>query len=199
MFERRHKPLHRDRILNFFWPSIGWGRSVRYLLYRLSRLPGTPYSIAGGFACGAAISFSPFVGLHFILGAIWAWVMRANILASVIGTAVGNPWTFPFIWVWIFQSGRWLGVGSDDTDIADLNFSALFGNITEASLNGDFDQMLEIASPVLFPMLIGCIPSIIVVWIIFYFPLKKLVERYQLRRMRRRANRRSKTADTKDS
>jgi len=197
MFERRQKPHHHERILNFFWPSIGWRRSVRYLLYRLSRLPGTPYSIASGFACGAAISFTPFVGFHFILGAIWAWIMRANILASAIGTAVGNPWTFPFIWVWIFQSGHWMGFGSENIDVAGMDFSALFGKMTEASLNGDIHQFIDYASPVLLPMLIGSIPSMIVVWIIFYFPLKKLLERYQLRRLKIRAKRQSRIAAKK--
>jgi uncharacterized protein len=186
MFDRRTKLRLHQKVSNFFWPSIGWRRSVRYLLHRLGRLPGTPYSIACGFACGAAISFSPFVGLHFILGAIWAWVMRANILASAIGTAVGNPWTFPFIWVWIFQVGHLMGAGDGNMDISDIDFSALFGGITEASLNGDINTVIEISTPVLWPMLLGSLPTIAVVWLIFYFPLKNIVERYQHRRIQRR-------------
>ncbi len=186
MFDRRIKPHLHHRVSNFFWPSIGWRRSVRYLLHRLGRLPGTPYSIAGGFACGAAISFSPFVGLHFILGAVWAWLTRANILASAIGTAVGNPWTFPFIWTWIFYVGRLMGAGEAGTDISDIKFSALFGALTEASLNGDIDGFVALCTPILWPMLLGSIPTMIVVWIVFYFPLKNVVERYQHRRLRRR-------------
>lgn len=186
MFDRREKPAFHQKVLNFFWPSIGWGRSVRYLLHRLGRLPGTPYSIAAGFACGAAISFTPFVGLHFILGAVWAWIARANILASAIGTAVGNPWTFPFIWAWIFHLGRLMGAGDKNANISDVNVSALFGALTEAFLNGDFDGVVEISAPILWPMLLGSVPTIIVVWLIFYFPLKNIVERYQHRRLKRR-------------
>jgi hypothetical protein len=35
---------------------------------------------------------------HFVLSALLAYIARANIIASAIGTVVGNPWTFPFIW-----------------------------------------------------------------------------------------------------
>ena len=90
MFKRRIQKTLGDKILGFFWPTIGWQRAWAYIMLRLARLPGSAYSIAGGFACGAAMSFTPFVGLHFVLSAILAWSIRANIIASVIGTTVGN-------------------------------------------------------------------------------------------------------------
>ena len=31
-----------------------------------------------------------------------AFVIRGNLIASMIGTAVGNPFTFPFIWLTIY-------------------------------------------------------------------------------------------------
>jgi len=186
MFSRRHKPKIHHRVFNFFWPSIGWRRSAVYLMHRVGRLPGTPYSIAAGFACGAAISFSPFVGFHFLLGGIWAWIMRANILSSAIGTVVGNPWTFPFIWAWIFNIGHWMGAGDANADISGINFGDLFGKLTAASLDGDLSRVIETASPILWPMLLGSLPTMVVVWLIFYFPLKNAVNRYQHRRIQRR-------------
>lgn len=71
-------------------------------------------------------------------------------------------------------------------DISNIDFSALFGGLTEASLNGNFTRVVEIASPVLWPMLVGSLPTMVVVWMIFYFPLKKIVERYHHRRVHRR-------------
>ncbi len=180
MFKRREKPGKFRRVIDFFWPSIGFGRSTRYLGYRLARIPGTPYTLAGGFAFGAAVSFTPFVGLHFVLGALFAWVFRANILASAIGTAVGNPWTFPFIWAATYHLGYWiLGVKADD----ESGFSAgtmelFFHNLFE---NG-WHSVTEIFSNVIFPMLIGSIPLTIVVWIIFYYPLSVLIRNFHLRR-----------------
>ena len=186
MFNRRNKLSFGSKISRTLWPAAGFVRSGRYLLYRLSRLPGTPYALAGGFACGAAASFTPFVGFHFILAALIAWVTRANILASAIGTAVGNPWTLPFIWMWIHSLGNWMGVSSSRINVTELNFPQLFGQLTEALLNGNFSSVIDIAGPVLWPMFVGGIPSAIMVWILFYFPLRKIVESYQRGRLERR-------------
>jgi len=185
MFKRRIPLTPGLRVLNFFWPSTGWRRAWAYTMHRLARLPGSPYSIAGGFACGAAISFTPFVGLHFIISAVLALIIRANILASAIGTAVGNPWTFPFIWTWLYQTGTWLtarqapGVGKAP------EFSEIFGHIMEASLSLDSTYLMETAAPIFWPMLVSSIPTGFVIWWAFYLPLKYAVRRYQERRMRK--------------
>ena len=106
MFLRREKLTLISRVRTFFWPKTGWKRASSYFFHRLARIPGTPYTLAAGFAFGAAASFTPFIGLHFILGGVLAWIIRANFLSSAIGTAVGNPWTFPFIWVGIYEFGK---------------------------------------------------------------------------------------------
>src|SRR3546814_7251488 len=88
MFKRRIPlPFHR-RARSFLWPRGGWRRSGTYVAHRLRRLPGPPYRIAAGFASGAAISFTPFIGLHFVLATLLALCIRGNIVASAIGTMV---------------------------------------------------------------------------------------------------------------
>ena len=98
--------LYRAR--NILWPRAGWGRTLSYLRHRVARLPGTPESIAIGLACGIAVSFTPLIGFHFLVAALLAWVMGGNFLASALGTAFGNPWTFPLIWLWIYKLGTWI-------------------------------------------------------------------------------------------
>ena len=191
---RRSKQLSIGRkVLGIFWPAMGWRRSIKYTLYRLARLPGTAYSIAGGFACGAAISFTPFVGLHFVISAIVAWIIRANILASVIGTAVGNPWTFPFIWTWLYQTGTWIVTGGEPEQAGVPDFGEFFGNMLEAFLNFDGQYLLETAGPVFWPMLVSSIPTGFVVWWVFYLPLKYIVQSYQDRRFKKKAEERKET------
>lgn len=189
MFDRRQILTLGTRLLGFFWPAMGWRRTITYMFVRISRLPGSSYAIAGGFACGAAVSFTPFVGLHFILGAILAWIIRCNIIASVIGTAVGNPWTFPFIWTWLFEAGRWMGAGSDSDGVQAMEISAIFGNILEAMLNGDMGAVAVAAGPVFWPMLLASVPTSVAVWISFYIPLKSAIERCNKRSLERRARR----------
>ena len=186
----------RQRLIGLIWPSMGWRRTGHYLKHRICRIPGSPYEIAGGFACGAAISFSPFVGLHFFIGGAWAWLTRSNIFSSVIGTAVGNPWTFPFIWAWIYQCGLWMGAGYDNApkDMLHFDFGQLFSGISTAMLSGDIDFLFDTAGPIFWPMLIGSVPTIAVAWIVFYFPIKFLVDGYQKNRLQLRAGKADETS-----
>ncbi len=185
MFKRRNPRTLGQKILRLIWPSIGWRRASAYHLHRLSRIPGSAYSIAGGFACGAAISFTPFVGLHFIIAAVLAWCIRANILASAIGTAVGNPWTFPFIWAWLYQSGTWMISAEAPEGAENPEFTEIFGHMLEGLLGMDVQYLMETAAPVFWPMLASSLPTGFVVWWVFYLPLRYTVRRYQARRRRR--------------
>lgn len=197
MFDRRNKLTFGAKTLAFFWPSAGFRRAGSYMVHRLSRLPGTPYTLACGFACGAAASFTPLVGLHFILAALLAWLLRADILASAIGTAVGNPWTFPFIWVWLYTVGNWMGFGEKGLNVMELDFPRLFGQLMESLLNGNFGAVVDIAGPVLLPMFMGSLPSTVLVWIIFYFPLRRIVKSYRRRRIERRMRKKDKVSKDK--
>jgi len=99
MFLRRKSPGFWLRVRNLIWPKMGLSRAWRYVVHRMARLKASPHAIALGFAAGAFASFTPFVGLHFILAGLIAFALRSSILASAIGTVVGNPLTFPFIWL----------------------------------------------------------------------------------------------------
>ena len=187
MFKRRIQKTLGDKILVFFWPAISWRRAWAYTMLRLARLPGSAYSIAGGFACGAAISFTPFVGLHFVLSVILAWSIRANIIASVIGTAVGNPWTFPFIWTWLYQTGTWMVSGERLEGAAKPDFSEIFGHMLQALVSWDVAYILETAAPVFWPMFVSSLPTTFVVWWVFYLPLNYTIQSYQNRRFRNRS------------
>ena len=185
MFLRRQKLSIFQRARQFFWPTAGWHRSTRYVFHRVARIPGSAYSLAAGFACGAAISFTPFIGLHFVLAALLAYIMRANIIASAIGTAVGNPWTFPFIWVAIYNVGSWIvrtnGVKAHDVDFLDVLTESM-----EAMHRMDFQFLIDTSGPVLWPMLVGSVPVGVLVWIISYLPLRPMISKYQAARHHRR-------------
>jgi hypothetical protein len=171
MFKRRHPlPFHK-RAGAVFWPRGGWRRSGAYVAHRLRRLPGTPYRIAAGFACGAAISFTPFIGLHFVLAALLAVAVRGNVIAAAIGTVVGNPWTFPLIWLWIYSLGRW---------VLGFRYSAK-GLPEDMTIQHIVDHPFE----VLLPMVVGGIPTAIVAWFVFFWPLQRAVAEYQKARKRR--------------
>lgn len=171
MFKRRHPLPFFQRAGAFVWPRGGWLRSGAYVAHRLRRLPGTPYRIAAGFASGAAISFTPFIGLHFLLAALMAVAVRGNVIAAAIGTVVGNPWTFPLIWLWIYSLGKWVLGGGHGMKIVP----------EEISIQHIVDHPFEI----LLPMVVGGIPTAIVAWFVFFWPLQRTVAEYQKARKRR--------------
>lgn len=185
MFLRRQKLSIFQRARQFFWPTAGWHRSTRYVFHRVARIPGSAYSLAAGFACGAAISFTPFIGLHFVLAALLAYIMRANIIASAIGTAVGNPWTFPFIWVGIYNVGSWI-VNADGVEAHEVDFLDVLTESMEAMHRMDFQFLMDTSGPVLWPMLVGSVPVGVFVWVLFYVPLRPMISKYQAARHHRR-------------
>ncbi|SUZ32323.1 hypothetical protein ROE7235_02079 [Roseibaca ekhonensis] len=87
------------------YPDGGWQRAGSYVWHRLRRLPDSPERIAKGIAAGVMVSFLPLFGLHFLSAAALAWVLRGNILAALLGTFFGNPFTFPLILVSAMETG----------------------------------------------------------------------------------------------
>ena len=98
MFRPAQKAALGPRLARFFWPRMGFRRAWSFQMRRLSRLKACPHKISLGFAVGAFASFLPLVGFHFLLAAAIAYMLRGNIIASAIGTVVGNPFTFPMVW-----------------------------------------------------------------------------------------------------
>lgn len=113
VFKRRKPRTYVEILSESFYPRGGWTRAVRYVGHRLQRLPDPAHKISRGIAIGVLISFTPLFGMHFFLATVLALALRANILAALLGTFVGNPLTFPLIAAVSMELGSWiLGHGS---------------------------------------------------------------------------------------
>ena len=128
VFKRRDRRGWGRAVLDFLWPRGGWRRATGYVLHRLRRLPDTPHRICVGIACGAFVSFLPIFGLHFLAAAILAWALRGNILAALLGTFWGNPFTFPIMAVSALELGNYL-LGNPGS----MGFSEVMGAIGRAT------------------------------------------------------------------
>lgn len=191
MFKRRDRlPLGRA-IWQALWPRGGWARSAVYVKHRLRRLPDTPRKISRGIFAGVFTTFTPFYGLHFVVAALLAFVMRGNVMAALLGTFFGNPLTYVPIAVVSLNLGHWmLGTrmrGRVDENIFGKFFGAgrdLFWNSWKA-LTGtpvDWTATAVFWNDVFFPWLVGgMIPGIITA-IAAYTISMPLIEAYQRRR-----------------
>lgn len=178
-------------ITEWVYPRSGWRRAIEYVKLRVKRLPDTPHKIAIGIACGVFVTFSPLFGLHFFLAALLAWVLRGNILASLLATFVGNPITFPFIAATSYRTGLWLfGRGSEAhvwrkvSDGLGEMVSTLWINFKAIFVGGarPWDPVVEALHDVFLPYLIGGIIPGLVFGAIFYWLSKPMIEAYQKRR-----------------
>ena len=192
MFKRRE----RRSIFRFFYEVIfslkGISRAIGYVGIRLKRIPDTPHKISLGMSCGIFASFTPLFGLHFLIAGLLSYVLRANVLASLIGTFIGNPITFPIITVFNLKLGEWI-LGSNEYSSGDggkifegfldfifLIYKSLFteGSIGENSV----PRMNEFLYGVFIPYSLGGLFLGISIAIISYFLLRPLVSTYKKKR-----------------
>ena len=119
-------------------------------------------------------------------------MLRANVLASLIGTFIGNPITFPIITVFNLKLGEWI-LGSNEYSSGDggkifegfldfifLIYKSLFteGSIGENSV----PRMNEFLYGVFIPYSLGGLILGSSVAIISYFLLRPLVSTYKKKR-----------------
>ncbi len=189
MILKRRKSVGLFRkVRNFFWPEIGFQRAAKYISYKVNRISGSPHAIALGFAAGAFASFTPLIGFHFVVAALIAWAVGGNMLASAIGTSVGNPLTFPFIWFITHNTGSYL-LGQEGRE--EIAISAPDGGMKLLFTDPGrfFVDLWAGLEPVFFPMCVGAIPLGLSCGITAYIVLKPAVGKYKERRRRLREKR----------
>ncbi|OSQ53177.1 DUF2062 domain-containing protein [Marivita geojedonensis] len=191
VFKRRDRRSMLTTLREALWPRGGWTRAARYVQHRLHRLPDPPERIARGIFAGVLTTFTPFYGMHFITAAIIAWVIRGNILASLLSTFFGNPLTYVPISVASLQTGYWLlGLGEIAHEHGSIgykfakagedlwrNFVALF---TEDK--AEWSGLTIFYHEVFFPWLVGGILPGIICGLICYYLSVPLIRAYQNRR-----------------
>jgi hypothetical protein len=202
---RRRKPLSVLKQLRaVIWPNRGFRRLFSYLFQRIIRLPGTPASIASGFASGVAASFTPFLGLHFILAGALAMLFRGNVLASAIGTFFGNPWTFILIWLADYEVGlrviNAFGYGTDLDVLSIDELVAIMGNVVRFlsfTKNLSWVDLLRDIEQVFMPILIGGTVLGAIAWVISFLLTLWAVKGWRLHRAKRLLKAVQRAADAK--
>ena len=198
MFKRRERRSFWRRVVAFLFPQRGYRRGWLYIGRRVQRIRDTPEKIAFGFACGALASFTPLFGCHFFVAAFLAWVFRSNVVAGLLGTAVGNPITFPFIAAASMGLGTALvGGGSERADgegvlAAFVDVFGLLWDALKTAIGIGVDQPVswpvasarfgEFWDAIMWPYFVGGAIVGTVVSVASYMLLKPAVAAYQKRR-----------------
>lgn len=126
VFKRRDRRSFWRAIVEAVYPRGGWRRAFEYVKHRLRRLPDTPERISRGLAAGVFVAWTPFYGLHFLVAAAIAFMVRGNIVSSLLGTFFGNPLTFVPIGVLSMKIGH-IMLGRSPERVTEHGFGEAFG------------------------------------------------------------------------
>ena len=186
------------------YPRGGWVRAFEYVKHRVRRLPDSPEKIARGIWAGVFAAFTPFYGLHFLTAGLLAFIMRGNVIASLLATFFGNPLTYVPIGVAALQTGYFiLGIrpredlerslwGRFKDAFGDLwhNFVAIFTD--DVARWGGLGKFWD---DVFFPYMVGGIIPGVICATAMYFLSVPVIRAYQNRRKGRVA---AKLAEIRD-
>ncbi|UUV06660.1 MULTISPECIES: DUF2062 domain-containing protein [Ruegeria] len=194
VFKRRDRRSPVQIASDFVYPRGGWTRAFHYVKHRVRRLPDTPDRIARGIGAGVFAAFTPFYGLHFLVAAIGARLIKGNILAALSGTFFGNPLTYVPIGVICLQTGHFLlGTEYEEGDTQGLmgKFASALGDLKNNFLAlftdrvADWHGLSQFYDDVFYPYMIGGIIPGLVAGVICYYLSLPLILTYQQRRRAR--------------
>lgn len=149
---------------------------------RLMRLHASPHEIALGCALGAFVSITPLLGVQTFLAVLFSLLLRANVPAAIVGTFVGNPLSWPFIWVSTYVMGlQMVGLeGSFDPAAVHRNIELLWSALLDPSPRL-LDATASLFWPLLWPMLAGSVPIGLLTGAIVYYISRNAVRGWRLR------------------
>lgn len=201
VFKRRDRRSIAQIVSSLIYPKGGWARAFEYVKHRVRRLPDTPERISRGIWAGVFTSFTPFFGLHFVVAAAIARLMRGNILASLMATFFGNPLTYIPIALSALGTGHWMlglpfnaatfGIGDDvPKDFCGIGcrFREAMGDIgfnIKAAFTperADWHGLQGFYSEVFYPYMIGSIIPGVIAATVCYMIALPLIRAYQNRR-----------------
>ncbi len=81
--------------------------SIKDLVKKLLHIEDSPERTALAYSIGIFLGFSPFLGLHTLLGLAFAFLFGFNRVAILLGVWTNSPWWFvPF-----YMMATWVGMG----------------------------------------------------------------------------------------
>jgi uncharacterized protein (DUF2062 family) len=125
---------------------------VRRWLDVLLHIADTPERTAAAFALGVFFGFSPFLGLHTLLGILFAFLLNLNRVAVLLGVYSNLPWVIaPYYAFVTWQAAKITGHRLPP------GFNTQIRTLFEMSLfQGEFwHRVITILKPLFVPYVVG--------------------------------------------
>jgi uncharacterized protein (DUF2062 family) len=152
---------------------------VRRWLDALLHIDDTPERTAAAFAVGVFFGFSPFLGLHTILGLAAAFLLKLNRIAVVLGIYSNVPWIIGAYYAFT----TWLGALLLHGEVPD-NFQDQLADLLAMSVftRAFWQEVVTILRPLLWSFVVGSTLGALVLALVAYRAALGFV---QLRRHRK--------------
>jgi len=138
---------------------------VRRWLDALLHIQDTPKRTAAAFSLGVFFGFSPFLGLHTLLGIGFAFLFNLNRVAVLLGVYSNLPWIIaPYYAIVTMLGAKIIGHAPPE------GFKAQLAALFELSLyHGEFwRRLITILKPLLWPYTVGSLLGAIAMAAIAY-------------------------------
>src|SRR5207237_1418284 len=151
-------------------PSPGLRRWLEQLLHTHD----TPQRTAAAYALGVFFGFSPLLGLHTILGLLFAFALNLNRVAVLLGIYSNLPWILPAYYSLATVAGAaLLGV-----QIPPGLLKELTATLAEASW-ADFRRLAHALTPLAWAYVLGSTLSAITLALIAYRASLTMIEAHR--------------------
>ncbi|HSR68594.1 MAG TPA: DUF2062 domain-containing protein [Acidobacteriota bacterium] len=148
---------------------------MRKQLRKLLGLGESPRRTALAYAVGVFLGFSPFLGLHTILGLLIAFFFRLNRVAILLGVYTNNPWWMVPYYAFAAWFGYLLLGGAVASSLPHPGLEDLFSPAYWRSLAGQWDLLV--------PAFFGSMVIAILLGALAYPTALHLLRRYGRRRL----------------
>jgi uncharacterized protein (DUF2062 family) len=123
---------------------------IRGWLEQLLHTHDTPQRTAAALALGVFLGFSPFLGLHAVMGVALAFLLGLNRVAVIVGVYSNLPWIVPAYYTFATIAGAsLLGI-----DVQPKALRELMGAVSAVGWRNP-DEALKLLAPYLWAYLLG--------------------------------------------
>lgn len=172
-------------------------RAKRNLLFRLRpvmrwiiRLRGSTGAIAGGFALGTFIAFTPTIGLQVVLALFVATLINVNRPAAVIPVWITNPVTMAPLYTFNYWLGCLFWEGPPVAEVSKklLEITRKMASFDVFEIPAQIMTFMHLGKEIIVPLTIGSVLAGTVFGTLVYFVTYQLLQAFQNRRKRKRPN-----------
>ena len=170
--------VKKKRIIIPYRPVIKW----------LVRLRRSPRAIAGGFALGTLVAFTPTMGIQFFIVMFLATILNMNRPAAFVTIWITNVATVTPIYTFNYWVGSlfWEGPSVAEVYRTFMNLTTKLVRMDLWDIADQFKMVMNLGQDIIIPLLIGSLIVGMIAAVLVYLVSLGLIRYLVIRRNRKR-------------